>query len=111
MSGRSPARSRRCTNWARKKLPPELNLRVGLHAGPVFNCVDPVTKQQNSIGTHVSRAARIEPITPHGEVYASREFAAVAASEGVAEFACSYLGLTSFHKGYGTFPLYHVHRR
>jgi class 3 adenylate cyclase len=99
------------TNWAKKNLPPELNLRVGLHAGPVFNCVDPVTKQPNSIGTHVSRTARIEPITPEGEVYASREFAALTAAEGVAEFACSYVGMTSFHKGYGTFPLYHVQRR
>jgi class 3 adenylate cyclase len=99
------------TSWAAKNLPPELNLRVGLHAGPVFNCKDPITKQPNSIGTHVSRAARIEPITPQGEIYASQEFTALAASEGVTEFECSYVGLTSYAKGYGTFPLYHVHRR
>lgn len=99
------------TSWGTKKLPPGLNVRVGLHAGPVFNCIDPVTKQPNSIGTHVSRAARIEPITPPGQVYASWEFAALAASEGVTEFVCSYLGPTSYAKGYGTFPLYHVHRR
>jgi class 3 adenylate cyclase len=99
------------TNWAKEHLPPELTLRVGLHAGPVYHCTDPVTKQPNCIGTHVSRAARIEPITPAGQVYASMEFAALAASEGVTDFTCSYLGPTSYAKGYGTFPLYHVHRR
>ena len=98
------------TTWARKGLPDDLDLRIGLHAGPVYNCIDPVTKQPNSIGTHVSRAARIEPITPPGHVYASREFVALAAAEGVNEFACHYVGQTPYAKAFGTYPTYHVHR-
>jgi len=61
-------------------------------------------------GTHVSHAARIEPITPPGEVYASRWFAALAAADGVTEFVCEYVGRTPLAKGYGTFPTYHVRR-
>ena len=69
-------------------------LRTGLHAGPAFTCVDPVTERRNYFGTHVSRAARIEPITPAGEVYASAAFAALARADEVREFRCEYVGRT-----------------
>lgn len=98
-------------NWAEKGLPKDLSLRIALHAGPVYGCIDPVTRQPNYIGTHVSRAARIEPITPPGQVYASQAFAALAAAQHVDEFTCDYVGQTPLAKGYGTFPTYHVHRR
>src|SRR2546423_1715877 len=96
------------TDWTRKGLPKAINLRIALHAGPVYQCVDPVTEQQNYTGTHVSRAARIEPITPPGQVYASQAFAALAAAQGVKEFTCDYVGQTPLAKGYGTFAMYHV---
>jgi len=99
------------TDWAGKGLPPGLNLRVALHAGPVYSCRDPVTGQINYIGSHVSRGARIEPITPPGHVYASQAFAALAAAARVREFVCEYAGQTIWAKGYGTFPTYHVRRR
>jgi class 3 adenylate cyclase len=60
------------TDWSRKGLPKAINLRIALHAGPVYSCVDPVTELPSYTGTHVSRAARIEPITPPGQVYASQ---------------------------------------
>jgi class 3 adenylate cyclase/tetratricopeptide (TPR) repeat protein len=97
------------TNWATKGLP-NLNLRIGLHAGPVYSCTDPVTRRANYIGANVSRAARIEPITPTGQVYCSQAFAALAAAEGVKEFRCDYVGQTSMAKKYGTFPTYVVRR-
>ena len=96
------------TDWAAKGLPKELNLRIALHAGPVYACVDPVIGLPTYTGTHVSRAARMEPITPPGQVYASQAFAALAAAEHVAEFTCDYVGQTPLAKGYGTFPTYHV---
>lgn len=99
------------TNWAKKGLPKELNLRIALHAGPVYSCIDPVIGQPTFTGTHVSRAARMEPITPPGQVYASQPFAALAAAQYVAEFSCDYVGQTPLAKGYGTFPTYHVRRR
>jgi class 3 adenylate cyclase len=100
----------RNTDWSKHGLP-DLNLRIGLHAGPVYSCRDPVTERTNYIGANVSRAARIEPITPTGQVYASRAFAALAAAEGVKEFRCDYVGQTSMAKKYGTFPTYVVLRR
>ena len=98
----------RTIDWAGKGLPKDMNLRIALHAGPVYSCIDPVTGQPNFIGTHVSRAARIEPITPPGQVYASQAFAAVSAAQLVKEFVCEYVGQTPLAKGYGTFPTYHV---
>jgi class 3 adenylate cyclase len=86
-------------------------LRTGLHAGPVFQLFEPVTESLNCIGVHVSRAARIEPITPKGQVFVSREFAALAETHPGLGFACDYVGQTDYDKNYGTFPTYHLHRK
>ena len=98
------------TRWEDFGLPAGLNMRIALHAGPVFECVDPVTENRNCIGTHVSHAARIEPITPHGQVYASQAFAAMAAAERIDDFRCHYVGQTRLAKDYGIYPTYHVRR-
>jgi len=97
-------------DWERKGLPKDLNIRIALHAGPVYGCKDPVTAQDNFIGWHVNRVARTEPITPPGHVYASEGFAALAAARDVTAFACDYVGETTLAKGFGTFPTYHVRR-
>ena len=96
------------TEWEKKGLPPELNLRIALHAGPVYEFHDPITKRISFSGTHVSRAARIEPITPPGQVYASEAFAALSAAKRTLDFTCDYVGQTPMAKGYGTLPTYHV---
>jgi len=101
----------RSTDWLSKGFRTALGLRIGLHAGPAYACLDPVTRRPNYIGMHVSRAARIEPITPPGEVYASGAFAALARADGVREFTCAYVGQTPLAKGYGTYPTYVVHWR
>ena len=98
------------TRWERHHLPPDMNLRIALHAGPVYRNVDPITQQVNYVGNHVNHAARIEPITPPGRVYASQAFAAMAASEKVQSFTCDYVGQVLWAKHYGSFPTYHVHR-
>ena len=98
------------TKWEEKDLPSELNLRIALHAGPVYEFDDPITKRKSFSGTHVSRAARIEPITPPGQVYSSEAFAALSAAKRVRNFTCDYVGQTPMAKGYGTFPTYHVRR-
>jgi len=99
------------TKWEEKGLRAGLNLRIGLHAGPVYEFDDPITGTRSYSGTHVSRAARIEPITPAGQVYASEAFAALAAAQGAASFTCDYIGQTPMAKGYGTLPTYHVRPR
>ncbi len=96
------------TRWEEKGLRAGLNLRIALHAGPVYEFDDPITGNRSYSGTHVSRAARIEPITPPGQVYASEAFAALAAAEHMHAFTCDYVGQTPMAKGYGSFPTYHV---
>lgn len=96
-------------DWASRGFNKPLSLRIGLHAGPAYACIDPVTGRLNYLGGHVSRAARIEPITPPGHVYASGAFAALARAERICEFVCAYVGQMPFAKGYGTFPTYHVY--
>ena len=98
------------TDWSHYGLP-ALSLRTGLHAGPAFSCIDPVTGRLNYFGAHVSRAARIEPITPVGQVYGSAAFAALARADEVKEFRCEYVGRTPLAKHYGTLPMYVVRRR
>lgn len=97
------------TDWSTWDLPP-LQIRIGLHAGPVYSCVDPLTQNRSYIGAHVSRAARIEPITPPGQVYCSQAFAALAAAQGARDFVCDYVGRTSLAKDFGTYPTYVAHR-
>ncbi len=99
------------TDFTKYGLPDELNLRIALHAGPVYACTDPVTQRATFTGTHVSRAARIEPITPPGQVYASQAFAALAYAQATRAITCAYVGRTPLAKGYGTFPTYLVRRR
>src|SRR5262249_35090503 len=53
----------------RSGLPTHLALRLSGHLGPVFPVHDPVLGTQAFMGSHVSRAARVEPVTPPGAVY------------------------------------------
>jgi class 3 adenylate cyclase/tetratricopeptide (TPR) repeat protein len=96
--------------WCRRRMPAGEVFRFGLHAGPVFSFTDPVTRLRTYTGTHVVQAARIEPITPPGQVYASQAFAAFAAVERVSDFRCQYVGVLPLHKGYGVAPVYRVQR-
>lgn len=98
------------TTWTERGLP-DLGVRIGLHAGPAYPITDPVTQRPNFFGTHISQAARIEPITPPNQVYASQPFATLAAVERTKSFNCDYVGQTPLAKGYGTFPTYVVRRR
>jgi hypothetical protein len=89
-------------------LPPGFNLRIALHCGPVHCGRDPITGGSLYTGPHTSRTARIEPITPPGQVYASSAFAAVAAASGVEGLSMRYVGRIPLAKGYGTLGLYNV---
>ena len=97
-------------DWASRGLPADLGIRVGLHCGPVFVGSDPITNLPLYTGIHTSRTARIEPITPPGQVYASSAFAAVATARDIEGLRFSYIGRTQLAKHYGVLPLYHVKR-
>ena len=99
------------TDWKALGFERPLTMRLALHAGPVHLTTDPITGMPKCCGTHVSRAARLEPKTPPRQVYASEAFAALAAMEGVEEFRCDYVKQLDWAKRYGTFPAYVVRRR
>ena len=98
-------------DWTARGLPAALGIRIAVHAGPAYACTDPVTGRPNYLGSHVSFAARIEPITPPGVVYGSGAFAALARSAGVESFTCAYVGPTPLAKGAGTTPMYAIQPR
>jgi class 3 adenylate cyclase/tetratricopeptide (TPR) repeat protein len=98
------------TDWIELGLPHQLNIRIGIHAGPVYVNFDPVVRQISFTGAHVSRAARIEPITHEGEVFASEEFAALAAADQSKGFSCDLVGTTALAKSYGLFRVYSLER-
>lgn len=94
------------THWLDHGLPEGMNLRVAIHAGPVYLGTDPVTGNTTCFGSHVNRAARIEPITPPGQVYVSQAFAALATAQNIPDFTCEYVGQLPLAKNFGTFPMY-----
>jgi class 3 adenylate cyclase len=98
-------------DWKSRGLPADLSVRIGLHCGPVFIATDPITRQPLYSGIHTSRTARIEPITPPGQVYTSSAFAAVATALGASGLRFSYIGHTQLAKHYGVLPLYHMKRK
>ncbi|WP_417517886.1 tetratricopeptide repeat-containing protein [Minwuia sp.] len=91
-------------------LPDTLGLRLGFHYGPVYIARDPVLDRMNCFGFHVSRAARIEPITPEGSVYVTEQTAAALAIACPDDYRCDYVGQQPLAKGYGSFPMYHLQR-
>jgi class 3 adenylate cyclase/tetratricopeptide (TPR) repeat protein len=91
----------------RHKLPAHLALRLGAHIGPVFPTQDPVIGGDAFMGSHVSRTARIEPVTPPGEVYVTDAFAAALALAD-SEYSCDYVGHMPAAKGYGYLRMYRL---
>jgi hypothetical protein len=91
-------------------LPPELALRMGAHVGPVFPVHDPVIGMRGFMGAHVSRTARIEPVTPPGAVYVTEPFAALLEFEPGSGLACNYVGHMPAAKGYGRLRMYRLQR-
>ncbi len=92
-------------------LPAGLALRLGGHVGPVFPTHDPVLDEPAYMGSHVSRTARIEPVTPPGTVYVTESFAAALVLDGRREFTSDYVGRMAAAKHYGVLRMYRLRRR
>ena len=100
------------TDWTKLGLPLNTNIRIALHAGPAYEIDDPITRRPGFAGMQISRAARIEPVTPPGEVYVSEAFAALLAFDDNQErFRCEYVGTVPMAKDYGRFRTYRLTRR
>ena len=92
---RPPARARRCADDADRR---------ALWAG--VRGLGSGAAHRTYYGRALSRAARIEPITPPGTVYVTEAFAAILLLESRGEFTCTYVGQVPLAKGYGTFRMY-----
>jgi class 3 adenylate cyclase len=97
--------------WDDVGLPGERRIRIALHTGAVFHSFDPVQGRDNYFGSAVNLAARIEPITPPGTVYASEAFAASLAATGADGCALEYTGALPLAKGYGESRIFRLERR
>jgi hypothetical protein len=92
-------------------LPGDLELRIGAHAGPVMEITDPVTHKRTYWGRELTRAARIEPRTPEGEVYVTDAFAALLSLVPGVPFVTEYVGRVTTAKEFETIPMYLLRRR
>jgi class 3 adenylate cyclase len=97
-------------DWPAHGLPEGTSIRIGMHTGPVFQAMDPLIERQNYFGSHVIRAARIEPVAAPGAVYVSAEMAFCLAAAGARHYTCDYLGPLPLAKGFGSGVLYRLRR-
>jgi class 3 adenylate cyclase len=85
-------------------------MRIGVHHGPIYRGFDAVIQKPSFFGTEVTRTARIEPVTPTGEVYATEAFAAILALENERRFGAHYVGRVQLAKNYGELAMYKLSR-
>ncbi|MCW5749407.1 MAG: hypothetical protein KIT36_24670, partial [Alphaproteobacteria bacterium] len=90
-------------------LPTTLVPRLALDFGPVLPVADAVQQVDKFAGRVMTRAARIEPVTPPGQIYATEAFACEVALDPRPTCACDYAGQVPTAKGFGVLPLYAVH--
>jgi class 3 adenylate cyclase len=73
--------------------------------------VDPITGRLNFYGTEVSRAARLEPVTPSGKVYITEPTAAAIEMSCAGQFCSRYVGRLSLPKNFGSERIYSLEER
>ena len=95
--------------WDELGLDDGLEVRISMHAGPVYEEFDPVLARRNFFGHHVNQAARIEPIVLPGSVFVSELMAALL-SFGHDDFDFEYVGNLELAKNYGSHPIYILQR-
>jgi hypothetical protein len=98
-------------DWTAVGLPDSSQIRIALHAGPVFCGFDPIMNRRSYFGSSVTKTARIEPVTPPGMVYASEAFAATLAATGQVDYGLEYIGRLALAKGYGESRIYRLERQ
>lgn len=96
---------------ALKECAEHCGMRIGVHHGPIYRGYDAVMRRPSFYGTEVTRTARIEPVTPTGEVYATEAFAAMLALESERRYGTHYVGRIQLAKGYGELAMYKLSRQ
>lgn len=98
------------TEWRQLGLSCVMNVRIAVHAGPLYRIYDPIIGQWSYTGSHVTRAARLEPSTDAGKVFASLAFVALAAAERVTDFTCRPAGHRLLVKDAGEMSVFELDR-
>lgn len=91
-------------------LPAGGGMRIAAHYGAVYEMTDPVTGSITYCGNEVNRAARVEPVTPPGQVWVTEPLAAAIEMGAHGQFACRYVGRVALAKEYGIEPVYRLER-
>jgi class 3 adenylate cyclase len=86
----------------------QVSMRIALHTGPVFLLDDPLTRRKNAFGNHINRAARMEPVTMPGNIYASDQFASVLKIECYKIYDFEYVGIVDLPKEFGKQEMYRI---
>ncbi|MGE0193484.1 MAG: tetratricopeptide repeat-containing protein [Planctomycetota bacterium] len=94
--------------WPAGRLPADLGVRVALHAAPVHRVHDALLGRTGVTGAGVSHAARYEPVTPIGRVYASAPFVALLHARHAPRWQTTYAGQLELPKGHGLFPAWDI---
>ena len=97
-------------NAAAGNLATDLGIRLSAHIGPLYQRLDRVIGRNKFCGMEVIRTARIEPVTPVGEIFVTEQFAASLACVANDAFICEYVGLQPMEKGFGECRMYSLRR-
>jgi class 3 adenylate cyclase len=96
---------------ARHGIDVKLQLRMAIHYGPAHPIYDPILNMASFAGREIIRAARIEPVTPPGEIYVTEQLASALFLAGVKDYRCDYVGIQPAAKGFGNFRMYSIKPR
>lgn len=91
-------------------LPEALVPRLALDFGPLLPVCDAVQGVEKFAGRVMTRASRVEPVTPPGQVFATEAFACEVSLRPGCGLACDYSGRIAAAKGFGILPLYALRR-
>ena len=86
--------------------------RIACHYGPAYRIEDKLRDVLAYTGLSVVKAARIEPVTPPGDVYATQSFAGKLKFDGLDDrFTLELVGDVPLAKNYGSEILYGLRRK
>ncbi len=85
--------------------------RLALDFGGLHTVYDAVQAVPKFAGRTMTRASRIEPVTPPGSIYATEAFACEIALSHVCGVKLDYAGIVPTAKGFGSLPLYALRSR
>lgn len=96
------------TEWESIGLPADLQIRISLDAGPCYAYQDRIVGSIEFCGNYVNRAARLEPVTPPGHIFATETFVALCYANNLSLVRFVYAGQIVLPKGHGIIPAYHL---